>query len=98
MLTECEFDFGRIYVLAPSDDHVFLSIDEVEVPVFIDSCHIACVQPSITQGLNGCLGFSPVLAHICWSARDDFTNLSWADRNTILINHTHFGECGWPAN
>src|SRR5947209_7972196 len=45
MLVEHFLDLARVDVVAASDDHLLLAIDDEEVTVFIDLRHIARVKP-----------------------------------------------------
>src|SRR5258708_7797301 len=54
-------DVARVNVEAAADDQVLLAINDVEVAFGVHAPDIARVQPSVTDGLGGCI-WHPVLA------------------------------------
>src|SRR5271170_4065856 len=50
------FDLRAIHIEAASDDHVFLSVDDVDVSVFVDIADVARVMPAVRPYLRGRLG------------------------------------------
>ncbi len=47
-------------IFAAGDDHIFGSIDDVDVILFIHGCQVAGVHPVINNGCSGCLRHTPV--------------------------------------
>src|SRR3954447_10046380 len=47
VLVEDLLDLARIDVVATADDHVLLAVDDEEVAVLVDLCHVAGVEPAV---------------------------------------------------
>src|SRR5262245_13028756 len=78
MRSKCIFDLNAIDVLAAAIDHIFLSIDDVDQTLLVDSGHIAGVEPSVDEGIGRRFGFIPVALHDIRSANEQFADA--ADR------------------
>ena len=50
------FDFGRVYVFAAADVHIFPPVDQVQVAFFIKVPHVAGMQPAIDNGFGRGIG------------------------------------------
>src|SRR5215831_7511933 len=55
--------FDRRDVFTAGDNNVFLAIDNQEIALFVDDCHIAGVQPASPQRQGGLLRQLPISRH-----------------------------------
>src|SRR5271168_248972 len=82
MFVDRVFHILRIDVLAPGDDHVFETVDNEEVTVFIDPTRVAGMQPAVSDDSRGRFRIVPIAQHHRWSARDNLAN--HARRNFVI--------------
>ena len=80
------FDFGRVDILAPADDHILQPVADIEEAVRVEVADIARVEPAfrVDRGGGG-LGLVPVAAHDLRSAHDDFAAFACAQRRSAIL-------------
>src|SRR6516162_3740270 len=71
------FDFIRIHVETRHQNHVLLSVLDVDESLLIHVAYIARAQPASGQHhLRGLIRTLPVAAHYLWAAHADFADLA----------------------
>ena len=85
--------FPWIDIIAAANDHIFLTVEQVEVALCIHHTDIAGMQPSSPQGLSRCLRPGPVPCHDNASSCDNFSNLPICHLVIVVIDdaHLHIG-------
>ena len=73
--------FGRIDVLAPTDDHVLRAVDDIAPALLVEPRKVAGAHPAVDKGFGGRLGAVPIAFHHHWAARPqlaDFAGFQFA--------------------
>src|SRR5262245_26042435 len=76
MSSEDILDLSAVDVLATGDDHVLLTVDDVEESLIIGPDQIAGMEPAAGEGRGSRLGVLPVARHQGWAAVDDLADLA----------------------
>ena len=80
MLVEHLLDLARIDVVAAADDQVLLAVDDEEVAVLVDPCHVARDEPAVVgDRLGGRVGPLPVAVHHVVPTDLDLADLALSD-------------------
>src|SRR5690606_30362197 len=90
MLIKNVFDFGRIDVLATTDDHVLDAVGDIDKTVFIHVATVASVHPTVPQRLRRKLRLVPVALHHDRATDQDFTGLAARQLVVIFIGDDDF--------
>ena len=80
-------DLARIDICAAGDDHVLGSVFEGQKARFIETAHIACMQPAATQGFLGRLRVFPVAEHDHITAHHYLADFPDGERLVVGIEH-----------
>src|SRR5712691_9668976 len=85
--------FPWVDIIAATNDHIFLTVEQVEVALCIHHTDIAGMQPSSSQGLSRCIRQVPIPGHDNASSCDNFAN--FANRHLVIVviddAHLHIG-------
>src|SRR5712691_2305993 len=85
--------FPWIDIIAAANDHIFLTVEQVEVALLIHHTDIAGMQPSSSQGVSRFSRPVPVPCHDNASSCDNFSNLPICHLVIVVIDdaHLHIG-------
>src|SRR5436305_4828018 len=95
MLVEHFLDLARVDVVAASDDHLLLAIDDEEVTVFIDLRHIARVKPAVANRLGGGVVLVPVALHHVVPPDHDLADLARRHLVALIVDDSHLDSFDW---
>ena len=84
------FDLYRINVFAAADDHVFLSVYQIDKAILVLFCHIPGKQPSVFQCLFAGFFIVVIAGHDTRSFNCDLAHFSLRYFLMIFIHQAHF--------
>ncbi|MNT16146.1 hypothetical protein D3C72_1512350 [compost metagenome] len=89
MSSENVLDFGRVDVLAATDDHVLEPVDDEQITLLVHIGGVAGVQPTLTQGVGGFFRFVPVALHDVRPPDDDLADRTARHLTPVGIDNFH---------
>src|SRR6185312_8460076 len=89
MLVESILYVTRPHLVARNDDHILLTVNDVEPTLLIHLCDITCVQVTITNGMRRFFWLLPVASDNLWPPGNQLAYLaSWKVFACSHIDHT----------
>ena len=71
------FDFCRVYIFAARHDHVFDSVENIDIAVFVEVARVARLKPAtFDDRLGSFFGHVPIALHNLTRANPNFTNFT----------------------
>ena len=80
-------NLDRVHVLRAGNDHVFLAVDQIQVPGRVEISDIAGMIPPAAQGFRRHIRLPPILLHDLRAAENHFADL--ADRHIVVVGIDH---------
>src|ERR1044071_7196194 len=90
MLIENCFDLTRVKILAAGNDHVFQTIEDIEVTVTVLIADVTGPKQTITERELRFLRIVPVTTHYVCAASNQFTGLAHFNFFSRIVDNTHF--------
>src|ERR1700691_2043258 len=98
MLHDDFLNVVRIYIRAAADDHVLLSVHQIEKSVFVGVSQVARMEPAINNRLGSQIRSFVIFRHEQWPAPDDLPNLSGSQVLTLVVYNPHFEKRLWRSD
>ena len=97
MAVECRLDLVGIDIESATDDHVFLTVDNVEETMLIDATHITRLPETVLE-LSGCLlGAAEIAQDNGPGAQPDLTGFAARHSCAIIVHDLHLHTRHWSA-
>src|ERR1019366_2746297 len=98
MLNDYFLDVLGKNVDAAGNDHVFLSINQMEEAVGISKSHVSRMQPSVDDCLVSEIGPLVIARHQHWSTAGDFSHFAGGKLVPLGGDDTHLAERDWTSH
>ncbi len=92
------FDLDGEDILPADDDHILLSVHDIDKAIFILSRHVSCIEPSILQGSRRGFRVLVILPHHPVAAKKKLAGLPLADILPLLVDDTGLPVESRPAD
>src|SRR4030042_4632200 len=83
-------NLSGIDVLATANYHIFLTVDNVNIPLRILSDKVAAVEPASSHGFSLGFGVFVVLLHYCGTSIYCLTHSVYGYIIVVIVNNSHF--------